>query len=209
MALAGVDAEHLAGIHVNMALADPQALGGLGELTRGRAGGARVVRPLRPVGRRLLHPAVHPAPDRGLRAGRLPGRAVRVDRGEVLVVDGLRRPPRERAHPRRAAGQRDALLAARRRRVLRAALLGKLPPAGLQTDRRPGGHLGVPEGDLPRLAPLGARPASATCATSANPPAAGTSRPWSSRSCSWRRCGPPSEASAEGGRLGSSPALRT
>ena len=35
MALAGVDAEHLAGIHVNMALADPKALGGLGELTEG------------------------------------------------------------------------------------------------------------------------------------------------------------------------------
>ncbi len=31
MALAGVDAAHLAGIHVNMALADPQALAGLGE----------------------------------------------------------------------------------------------------------------------------------------------------------------------------------
>jgi len=32
MALAGVDADHLAGIHVNMATADPKALGGLGEL---------------------------------------------------------------------------------------------------------------------------------------------------------------------------------
>jgi epoxide hydrolase len=32
MALAGVDADHLAGIHVNMAVADPKALGGLGEL---------------------------------------------------------------------------------------------------------------------------------------------------------------------------------
>jgi len=32
LALTGVDAEHLAGIHVNMALADPEALGGLGEL---------------------------------------------------------------------------------------------------------------------------------------------------------------------------------
>jgi len=31
MALAGVDADHLAGIHVNMAIADPRALGGLGE----------------------------------------------------------------------------------------------------------------------------------------------------------------------------------
>ncbi len=31
MALAGADAAHLAGIHVNMALADPQALAGLGE----------------------------------------------------------------------------------------------------------------------------------------------------------------------------------
>ncbi len=32
MALAGVDAARLAGIHLNMALADPKALGGLGEL---------------------------------------------------------------------------------------------------------------------------------------------------------------------------------
>ena len=91
MALAGVDAEHLAGIHVNMALADPQALGGLGELTEGEQASARVLRPLHRMGLRLLHPAVHPAPDRGLRAGRLSGRAVRVDRGEVLVLDGLRR----------------------------------------------------------------------------------------------------------------------
>jgi len=34
-ALAGVDAEHLAGIHVNMALADPKELGALGELSEG------------------------------------------------------------------------------------------------------------------------------------------------------------------------------
>jgi len=33
MALGGVDADHLAGIHLNMALADPNALAGLGELT--------------------------------------------------------------------------------------------------------------------------------------------------------------------------------
>ena len=49
-----------------------------------------------------------------------------VDRREVLAVDRLRRPPRERADPRRDARQRDALLAAGQRRVVGPAVLGEL-----------------------------------------------------------------------------------
>ena len=62
------------------------------------------------VGGRVLDPAVHPAADARLRAGRLPRRAGRVDRREVLGLDRLRRPPGERLHPRRAPRQRDAVL---------------------------------------------------------------------------------------------------
>ena len=48
----------------------------------------------------------------GLRAGRLPRRAVHVDRREVLGLERLRRRPGERDPARPAARQRDALLAA-------------------------------------------------------------------------------------------------
>ena len=59
----------------------------------------------------LLQAAVDPAPDARLRPGRLAGRSVRLDRREVPGLDRLRRPPRERPDPGRAARQRDALLA--------------------------------------------------------------------------------------------------
>ena len=62
----------------------------------------------------------------GLRAGGLTRRAAGVDRGEVLVVDGLRRPSGERAHPRRAARQRDAVLGDRVGGLVGAAVLGEL-----------------------------------------------------------------------------------
>ena len=51
-----------------------------------------------------------PARRRSATACRLAGRAGGVDPREVLGLDRLRRPPRERAHPRRVARQRDALL---------------------------------------------------------------------------------------------------
>ena len=100
MALAGVDADHLAGIHVNMALADPQALGGLGELSEGEQAALASFAHYAEWDSGYSTAAIDPAPDRRLRAGRLARRAVWVDRGEVLVVDGLRRAPRERAHAR-------------------------------------------------------------------------------------------------------------
>ena len=51
------------------------------------------------MGIRLLGGAVDPAADPRLRPGRLPGRAVRVDRREVLGVDRLRRRPRRTCSP--------------------------------------------------------------------------------------------------------------
>ena len=90
----------------------------------------------------------HPSADAGLRADRLAGGTGRMDPREVLGLDRLRRPPRERARPRRAARQRDALLGERHGRVVGAAVLGELrqgrrAPAGGRADRR--GR--VPEGD--------------------------------------------------------------
>ena len=49
-----------------------------------------------------------------------------VDPREVLGLDRLRRPSRERPHPRRAARQPHALLAPRRRRLVGPHLLGEL-----------------------------------------------------------------------------------
>ena len=186
-----------AGIHLNMALADPQALDGLGELTEQRAGGARVASPTTSSGTPATPPAVDPAPDRRLRAGRLAGRAVR--RGSSRSSGPG---PTATAHPENVL-TRDELLdnvmlywLPAAGRVVGAAVLGELPPARLQgrsTCRR-ASRCSRRRSSASRAA--GPKPASATCATSANRPAAGTSRPWSSRSCSWTRCGPPSVASA-------------
>ena len=55
-------------------------------------------RPLPEGGLRLLQAAGHPTADGRLRPGGLPRRADGLDRREVLVMDGLRRPSRERTH---------------------------------------------------------------------------------------------------------------
>ena len=70
-------------------------------------------------------------------------------------VDRLRRTPRKRPHPRRDAGQRDAVLAARYRRIVGPALLGELPQRG--SECRLGTHrmLHLPQGGHPVVAPLG------------------------------------------------------
>ena len=82
------------------------------------------------LGLGLLQAAVDPTADARLRARRLARGAGGVDRREVLVVDGLRRPPRERADPRRAARQRDALLGHRVGGVVRPPVLGELHRLG-------------------------------------------------------------------------------
>ena len=116
----------------------------------------------------------HPPADRRLRPRRLAGGAGGVDPREVLGLDRLRRPPGERAHPRRAARQRDALLDQRQRRVVGSALLGELrarpavhgrasPRASPCTRRRSSRRCGLGGGELHRHPPLGrARPRAAT-----------------------------------------------
>jgi epoxide hydrolase len=123
-AIGGTDTEHCA--------ADPRhpRHGGATERRRradtGGAAGARRPDVLRRVGLGVLQTAVDASAVGRLRTGRLPGRAGGLDPREVLGVDRLRRPSRERADARRTARQRDAVLDQRQRGVLGAPLLGEL-----------------------------------------------------------------------------------
>ncbi len=96
-----------------------------GGADRCRAGGAGIARALGRVGLRVLRGACHPAADRRLRAGRLPCLPGRLDRGEILVLDGPSRAARGGAQPGRPARQPDAVLAARHRRVRGPPVLGE------------------------------------------------------------------------------------
>ena len=69
---------------------------------------------------------VHPSADPWIWPRRFAGRPSRMDPREVLGVDGLRRPPGERPHPRRIARQRDVLLGDQQRDEFGPALLGEL-----------------------------------------------------------------------------------
>ncbi len=113
---------HCVGIHTNMPLGVPPA--DLVDPTEEEQSALAGAGPLPQVGLGLRETAVDTTADPGLRAGRLAGRPDGLDRREVLVLDGLRRPSRERAQPRRVAGQRDAVLDPRRRGVVGAAVLG-------------------------------------------------------------------------------------
>ena len=95
-----------------------------------------VARTLREVGFRLLQAAVDPAADAGLRADGFAGRATGVDRREVLVVDGLRRPSGERADARRDARQRDDVLGSPRRRRRRRGCTGRASTVRASRPRR-------------------------------------------------------------------------
>ena len=92
------DPEHVAGIHLMPPLAapDPATMDDLTDARTGHAGRAGAGAG---VGGRLLAGAVHQAADHRLRPRRLPIAAVRVDRGEVPLLDGLRRAPGERRSP--------------------------------------------------------------------------------------------------------------
>ena len=108
------DPDHCAAIHLNMIIGvrpDPETMSDLTEREKSAIAAAAV---LPGLGFGLLQGTEHPAPNGRLRPGRFAGRPGRVDHREVLGVDRLRRPPRERAHPRRDARQRDDVLAARR-----------------------------------------------------------------------------------------------
>ena len=99
------------GIHLNMPIAPARKFDEPTTDRREQHGARPRRRALPGVGLGLLEAAVDAPADARLRARRLAGRPVRVDPREVLGLDRLRRPSRERAHPRRAARQRDALLA--------------------------------------------------------------------------------------------------
>ena len=132
------------------------------DLTEPRAGGARRSSSTPRHGTPATRGSTHPTADDRLRPGRLACRAVRLDRREVLGLDRQRRPPRERADPRRAARQPDALLASGHRRVVRAAVLGE-HPAGRRVDLRTCDRhrhradrlLDLPQGAPAPVAPLG------------------------------------------------------
>ena len=102
---------------------------------------------------------------------------------------------RERPRPRRAARQRDAVLAPRHRRLVGAAVLGELQ-AGLGAfSRSTRDTVDVPAGcsifpkEIPRLSRRWADGGSPTSATGTSSKAAATSPPSSSRSSSSTRSG--------------------
>src|SRR5947209_6385162 len=107
------------------------------------------------MGFRLLEAAVDASTDPGLRPGRFPGCPVWVDRREVLVLDRLPWAPGERADPGRAPGQRDALLASRRRRVVGPAVLGELQQPRLLGRGGAKRSLDLSQRDLSHLPALG------------------------------------------------------
>ena len=147
----GRNVGHCVGIHINMPIG--AARGGQRRPHGRGEGGARRDRPLPAMGLRLLQAAVHPTADARLRAGRLPRRTAGLDRREVLGVDRLRRPPRERAQPRRNARQRDALLGHRHRRLVGPAVLGELGGLRFRCPRGTSHGRGVvPQGDRPAAA---------------------------------------------------------
>ena len=120
--IGATDAEHCAMIGLTLAMSAPSD--GRAEHAC-RAPRRRAHPVLHAVGLGLLHPAAHAPTDRGVRIDRFARRSARVDPREVLGMDRLRRASRERAHARRAARQRDAVLAARARRPRRLASIGR------------------------------------------------------------------------------------
>ena len=126
--------ERVAGIHLHPAARAARSRHARRPHRRERAALA-AARALRRVGRGLLDRARHPPADARLRARRLAGRALRVDRGEVLGLDRRRRRSRGRSDPRPAARQPHALLAPRHRRVVGPAVLGE-HPQGQRVDLR-------------------------------------------------------------------------
>jgi len=94
-------------------------------------------------------------PDGGLWPERLSGGATRVDPGEVLVLDRLRWTSGKRTDPRRTARQRDAVLAAGKRRIFSASLLGKLPLSADGSGYDSGRLLDFSKRDFPDVETLG------------------------------------------------------
>ena len=166
----------------------------------------------RALGLRLLQAAVHPSADRRLRPDRLAGRPAGVDRREVLGLDGLRRPPGERAEQGRTARQRDDVLGHRIGRVVGANVLGEFhrSSGASAASNCPRGSL-VPEGDPAAAAQLVPN-RTTTSPIGRRCRAAGISPRSSSPSCSSRTSGSSSRRCADSagfdialGRTGATP----
>ena len=121
------DPEHCAAIHITLAMGTRPRIDG--EPTIEEQRGDRRSRVLPDMGLRLLQATGDATADTGVRPCRFTGGAGGVDPGEVLGVDRLRRPSRERAAPRRVARQRDVLLGDQQRDQLCPHLLGELREA--------------------------------------------------------------------------------
>jgi pimeloyl-ACP methyl ester carboxylesterase len=126
------DRAHVAGVHLIPPLAgpDPATLDDLTEAERAAMAALEYAGEWDSGYSRARHPAA----DGRVRAGRLARLPGRLDRGEVLVLDGPSRVARGGAEPGRPAGQPDAVLAPRHRRLGRPAVLGE-HPAGERVDR--------------------------------------------------------------------------
>ena len=151
-AVGAQDPDHCAAIHLTLAMgarpaATPEAPD---ELHADRASAA-----LHGVGLGILDPAEVASPNGRLRAGRLAGRSGGVDHREVLGLDRLRRPSRERLVTRRDARQRDAVLDDRIGHVVGADLLGELRSGQASGRHDPDRLRRVPEGDRAAGAQLG------------------------------------------------------
>ena len=155
--LGAQDPEHCIGVHTNMAVVAPTAEM-LGRTHRGGTGRHRRTQVLSGLGFRLLEAAKHATPDARLQPGGLARWAGCLDRGEALPMDGLRRPSGKRPHPRRDPGQRDAVLANRRRGIVGPALLGEFRARRHGRRQRAGGIQRLPEGDPQGIQTLAGNP---------------------------------------------------
>ena len=107
------DPANCIGIHLNMPIVRPDPTTRQRPHREGKIR-ARRHAVLQRLGLRLLQGTEHAAADASAMALRdSPVGQLRLDPGEVLGMDRLRRPSGERADPRRTARQRDAVLAAR------------------------------------------------------------------------------------------------
>ncbi len=125
LALGARHARHLAGIHINMVTAPPDP-DTMDDLTEQEQAALAAMKHYQRLGFRLLQGAVHPAADGRLRPGRLAQRACAPGSWRNSGPGPTPTATRRTSDQGRDAGQRDAVLAARHRRVVGAAVLGEL-----------------------------------------------------------------------------------
>ncbi len=171
-AIGAQDPDHCVAIHLTLAMgARPVATP---EAAR-RTARHRALAVLQGVGLGLFDPAEVTSPDGRLRAVRLAGRSGGVDHREVLGLDRLRRPSRERPVARRDARQRDAVLDHRIGHVVGSDLLGELR-SGQASDRHDPDRIHrVPQGDRSDPCAAGSSSSTPTCSIGPNTTRAATS----------------------------------